>query len=148
MIVWTINFSIMTHEDTFNQWQCHICYLFTPIDTTHKTSDYGQTALSVGKKMTGWQQPCSQWQALISWKTVHPITNTVVSVQKRSPSPWRWHIPGLGFKGSIWLGPICRRWKTLRTSSHLFAKQTANKLASRKARHVHIVQVLLRKVFA
>lgn len=36
------------------------------------------------------------------------------------------YLPGLGLRGTNWFGPICLKWKTLRTSSHLLTLPSPN----------------------
>lgn len=56
------------------------------------------------------------------------------------------NIPGLGLKGNNWLGPICLSWKTLRTSSHLFALPSPDpqQHARRKTQWTHSASILIK----
>lgn len=56
------------------------------------------------------------------------------------------NVPGLGFEGNKWLGPICLSWKTLRTSSHLFALPSpdAQQHARRKTQRTHSASICIK----
>lgn len=57
------------------------------------------------------------------------------------------HIPGLGPEGSPWLGPICRTWKTFRTSSHPLKPPSSDprQPTARKTQHIQKTLILKTK---